>query len=94
MIPSPFRPVVPAFLASALLAAPRVAQACAVCTGGQNDQVNRALLVGSIFLSVIPLAALGTAVWWLRRRARALSDRPTGRVAPSNRPAPAPLLQP
>ena len=59
-------------LASALLLAPRVAFACSVCTGGQKAEVNRAFLVGSLFLSVLPLLAAGTAVWWLRRRARAI----------------------
>jgi hypothetical protein len=62
-----------ASLAAGLLAAPRVAQACAVCTGGQKEEVNRAFLVGSLFLSVLPLAAIGALVWWLRRRTRALS---------------------
>lgn len=60
-----------ASLAAGLLAAPRAAQACSVCTGGQNDAVNRAFLVGSLFLSVLPLAAIGGLVWWLRRRIRA-----------------------
>jgi len=61
-----------ALLVTALLLAPRMALACPVCTGGQKEEVNRALLVGSVFLSVLPLAAIGTAVWWVRRRARAI----------------------
>jgi len=63
-------------LASALLLAPRVALACSVCTGGQKAEVNRAFLVGSLFLSVLPLLAAGGAVWWLRRRARAIEATP------------------
>jgi len=57
--------------AAGLLAAPRVAQACSVCTGGQKEEVGRAFLVGSLFLSVLPLAAIGALAWWVRRRARA-----------------------
>jgi hypothetical protein len=64
-------------LAGALLAAPRIAHACAVCTGGQKEEVGQAFLVGSFFLSALPLAAIAAAAWWLRRRARALRDRAT-----------------
>lgn len=61
-----------ALLAAALLAAPRAALACAVCTGGQKEEVGQAFFVGSLALSLLPLAAIGAAVWWLRRRARAI----------------------
>jgi hypothetical protein len=61
--------------AAGLLAAPRVAQACSVCTGGQKEEVGRAFLVGSLFLSVLPLAVIGALAWWLRRRARAHGAR-------------------
>jgi hypothetical protein len=72
-----------ASFAAGLLAAPRVAQACSVCTGGQKDEVGRAFLVGSLFLSVLPLAAIGAVVWWLRRRSRALASGATACAAPS-----------
>lgn len=61
-----------ALLVAALLVAPRVALACPVCTGGQKEEVGRAFLVGSLFLSVLPLVAAGAAIVWLRRRARAI----------------------
>ena len=69
---SSLRSALHALLAAALLFAPRLALACSVCTGGQKEEVGRALLVGSVILSVLPLAAIGTAVWWVRRRARAI----------------------
>jgi hypothetical protein len=72
-----------ASFAAALFAAPRVAQACSVCTGGQKEEVGRAFLVGSLFLSVLPLAAIGALAWWLRRRSRALAGRATACPAPS-----------
>ena len=65
------RPTLPAWL---LLALPRAALACPVCTGGQSEEVGRAFFTGSVFLSVLPLAAIGAAVWWIRRRARALAN--------------------
>jgi hypothetical protein len=74
-----------ALLVAALLAAPRLASACPVCTGGQKEEVNRAFLVGSLFLSVLPLVAAGTAVFWLRRRARAIEVS-----APRRTPVPEP----
>ena len=69
---SSLRPALHGLLAAALLLAPRLALACPVCTGGQKEEVGRALLVGSVILSVLPRAAIGTAVWWVRRRARAI----------------------
>jgi len=87
-MPAP-RSLLHAVVVAALLLAPRAALACAVCTGGQKDDVSRAMLVGSLFLSVLPLVAVGAVVWWLRRRARAiaaesreLAARRPGTVAP------------
>jgi hypothetical protein len=58
--------------AAALLAAPGVAQACAVCGAGREDVANSAFLWVTIFLSVLPLgmfAGFGLFLW-LRVRAR------------------------
>lgn len=60
-------------VAAALWLLPRVALACPVCGGGQKPVVSRAYLFGAIGMSVIPLIAFGTLVWWLRRRARSLA---------------------
>jgi hypothetical protein len=62
-----------AALVALLLFAPRAALACPVCTGGQKEEVGRALLRGSVVLSLLPLAAVGAVAWWLRRRARMLA---------------------
>lgn len=55
-----------------LLSAPRAALACAVCSAGRDDESNTAFLISTIFLSVLPLAALGTLVYVLWRRIQKL----------------------
>ena len=62
-----------AALVAALLFAPRAALACPVCTGGQKEEVGRALFRGSLTLSLLPLVAVGAVAWWLRRRARTIA---------------------
>ncbi|MBY0398707.1 hypothetical protein K2X89_00290 [Myxococcota bacterium] len=54
--------------------APRLASACAVCTSGRDDESNTAFLISTIFLSLLPLAALGTLVFVLWRRIRRLES--------------------
>lgn len=56
-------------LVAALL--PAAAIACPMCLGGQGGGKTYAFAIGSVFLSVTPLALIGLAVWYLRRRARA-----------------------
>jgi hypothetical protein len=78
---------VKALLAAALVAiallAPDLAAACPMCTSGQGGGTSRAFAIGSIFLSVTPLAVIGAAVWYLRRRARAIDGPPPQReIAP------------
>jgi hypothetical protein len=62
-------------LAAVLLAllVPDAAQACAMCMAGQGGGTSRAFAIGSIFLSITPLASIGALVWYIRRRARALA---------------------
>lgn len=60
-----------ALLAGLLAAWPRAAAACAVCMTGREDDTNQAFLLGTILLSVLPLALIGGIVWWVRRSAQA-----------------------
>ena len=69
----------------ALVASPEAASACAVCTGGQTDEVRYAFIWTTGFLSVLPLALIGGLVWFLRRRFRELEERRQGL---EGRPAP------
>lgn len=59
-------------LAAALLAAPRAAEACYVCTSGRNEDTRLAFILTTALLSVLPLALVGGIVWWIVRRARRL----------------------
>lgn len=52
-------------LGAGLTLGPAVASACPVC--GQNDQ--RAFLVPTIMLSLLPLGLIGGGLFWWRRRA-------------------------
>lgn len=67
------------------LAAPRVALACTVCTGGESPDVGRAFLIGSLALSLLPLLSAGGLAFWIWRRSRTLA-RPAPRGAPSAEP--------
>lgn len=60
--------------ASVILLSSRVALACAVCSTGREDETNTAFLVSTIFLSLLPLAALGTLVFVLWRRIQRLEE--------------------
>jgi hypothetical protein len=56
------------------LALPEIAAACPMCLAGQGSGgTGRAFAIGSVFLSITPLAVIGGAVWYLRRRSRALA---------------------
>ena len=61
-----------ALLAACLLALalPDVAVACDNCLAAQDDAVQAAFAIASVFLSVTPLGMIAGFVWWLRRRAQ------------------------
>ncbi len=91
------------------LAAPRVAEACAVCSPNAGDPSGSAFARASLFLSLIPLFMLGGIGWYIRRRARQIAadeaagvirlpgrhERPPAQeAAPRVRPSPAPRARP
>jgi cbb3-type cytochrome oxidase subunit 3 len=58
-------------LAAALaLALPDAARACSMCVSAQDDAVQTAFAVASLFMTAMPLSVIGGLVWWLRRRAK------------------------
>jgi hypothetical protein len=57
-----------------VISLPVTAHACDSCLAASNSSVQMAFLMGSIFLSVTPLAAVGSVVWWLWRRAARLAE--------------------
>jgi hypothetical protein len=76
------RMLVPLILTTAV-ATPRLAAACAVCLGGTGGGTQRAFAIGTIFLSVLPLAVIGGAILYLRHRAKAIEREANARrVAP------------
>ncbi len=64
---------------------PRLAEACAVCSTGREDETNDAFLMMTGFMTLTPLIILGgTIVWFIRRtlkreREEAAEDDATGR---------------
>jgi hypothetical protein len=65
------------------VATPRLAAACAVCLGGTGGGTQRAFAIGTIFLSVLPLAVIGGAILYLRHRAKVVEREANARrVAP------------
>ena len=75
------RPAFAAAFVAVAVATPRLAAACAVCMGGVGGGTQQAFAKGSLFLSVLPLAVIGTAVWYLRRRAKAIEREANERRA-------------
>jgi hypothetical protein len=63
------------------VATPRLAEACSVCLGGTGGGTSRAFAIGTLFLSVLPLAVIGTAVWYFRRRAKQIEHEESERRA-------------
>jgi len=61
-----------ALAALLLLALPETGQACAVCFSGRSDESRAAFLLTTVLLTSAPLALIGAALLWLRRRMRAL----------------------
>lgn len=71
-----------ALLPALLLVAPRLAAACPVCRPGDGDPAQLGFLMGTIFLSLLPLALVGGAVLWLRHRIRRLAAEESAATAP------------
>jgi hypothetical protein len=72
-------------IAAALVALvlPELAAACPMCMAGQGGGTQKAFAIGSLFLSITPLVAIGAVVWYLRRRARAIeAERAAAPEAP------------
>ena len=70
-----------------MLTAPSVSQACAVCTAGRDDENALAFLLSTIFMSAMPLVALGTVLFVIWRRVQKLDAEQEARQ-PVRRDAP------
>jgi hypothetical protein len=61
-----------ALLAWLIVLAPSIAGACSVCTAGREEENAAAFLITTIFMSALPLIAIGTLVYVLWRRIQKL----------------------
>ena len=61
-----------AFIAWLVVLSPSIASACSVCTAGRDEENAAAFLISTIFMSVLPLLAIGTLVYVLWRRIQKL----------------------
>lgn len=52
----------------ALGAAPRIAEACAVCSAGREEATRTAFVVATAGMTALPFILVGGLVWFLRRR--------------------------
>ncbi len=80
-------------VAVAILAAPRLALACAVCFSGRDDETQLAFRISTAVMTFLPFVLVGGLLLWLRKRYRAIADEeervsaqgatPVGRTAAS-----------
>jgi len=61
-------------VSAAVLLAPRLSVACAVCFTGRADETRVAFLATTGVLTGLPILMVGTLVWWLCRRARHIRE--------------------
>jgi hypothetical protein len=56
-------------IVTAALLAPRVSEACAVCSF-RDDGTQRGFLIGTLFMTLLPFAVIGSILLVVRRRLR------------------------
>lgn len=59
----------PALVGLAVLLAPTLAAACSVCAAA-SEETKEAYIAMTLFMTITPLATLGTFVWWIRKHYR------------------------
>jgi hypothetical protein len=61
-------------VATAILAAPRMALACAVCFSGRDDETQLAFRIATGGMTLMPFLLVGGLLLWLRKRFREIAD--------------------
>ncbi len=56
------------WILAAVLLAPQVSEACPVCFQARNEANRIAFTLTTILLTALPLAMIGSAIFWLRQR--------------------------
>ena len=59
-------------MAWVILQGPAIANACSVCTAGRDEENQTAFLLSTLFMSLLPLLAIGTLVFVIWRRIQKL----------------------
>ena len=78
-----------ALVVALILASPSFAEACAVCSAGKDEENAAAFLLSTIFMSLTPLAVIGTLVYVLYRRIQKLeAETEAARTVPTESSAP------
>jgi arginine exporter protein ArgO len=72
------------FAVALSLLAPEITQACTVCIGGAEEEVRKAFIITTAFLTACPLLMVGALVWWLRRTLRAADEQAIADASPGN----------
>lgn len=80
--------VLTAALAWLIVQLPTVAHACSVCTAGRDEENATAFLLSTLFMSLLPLTAIGTLVYVIWRRIQKLEaeNLTSSQVAPRRSP--------
>lgn len=60
-------------IVTAALLAPRVSEACAVCSF-RDDGTQRGFLIGTLFMTLLPFAVIGSILLVVRRRLRSAAS--------------------
>ena len=57
-----------------ILIGPGVVEACAVCSAGREDESRTAFIIGTAFMTALPMILVGGLVWWIRKKTREAAD--------------------
>lgn len=73
-------------MAWVVLQAPAIANACSVCTAGRDEENQTAFLLSTLFMSLLPLLAIGTLVFVIWRRYQKLEAETIAASADPSKP--------
>lgn len=72
---------------TAILMMPRIAAACSVCTAGRDEENQTAFLLSTLFMSILPLAAIGSIIFFIYRRIQKVEAEQEARAGAARRGA-------
>ncbi len=63
------------------IAMPKMAMACSVCTAGRDEENQTAFLLSTLFMSLLPLVAIGSIIYFLYRRIQKVEAAEEARIS-------------